>query len=92
MRDSRCLSLYAGASSIGATPMDDRLLLSRAEVASRLNISLRQVDRLLAANALPARRIGRTVRIHRNHVENFAFSDGRSNVISERKSGEAVAV
>ena len=72
--------------------MDDRLLLSRVEVASLLNISLRQVDRLLAAKALPARRIGRAVRIHRNHVESFAFSDYRSNVTNERKSGEVVAV
>ncbi len=72
--------------------MADTLLLSRREVARLLNISLRQVDRLLASKALPTRHIGRAVRIHRDHVESFARPGRESDGQFERGSKEAVAV
>ena len=72
--------------------MQDTLLLRRAEVAGLLNISLRQVDRLLVLKVLPTRRIGRAVRVPRHHVESFALSANQFGSQAGRENNEAAFV
>jgi len=58
----------------GATEQEKtgRLLLSKAESAYALNISLRKLDYLIAAKELGVRRIGSRVLITRRDLERFA--------------------
>ena len=54
------------------TTEKERLLLSKAESAYALNISLRKLDYLIAAKELGVRRIGSRVLITRRDLERFA--------------------
>jgi excisionase family DNA binding protein len=51
------------------------LAMSKAEAARMLGISLRTVDRLIAAKHLPVRRLGRRVLIPRNGLQNLLRGD-----------------
>ena len=46
-------------------------MLSREEVATILQLSVREVDRLLKAGAIPSARIGRLRRIHPQGVADY---------------------
>jgi excisionase family DNA binding protein len=48
------------------------LLVTREEAAEALRLSLRTVDKLLAAGQILARRVGRRVLIPRTEIERFA--------------------
>jgi excisionase family DNA binding protein len=49
-----------------------QLLVSKQEASRQLGISVRTLEKLLATKAIPARRIGRRVLLHRSVVERFA--------------------
>lgn len=49
--------------------MDAPLLLTRAQAAERLGVSLTTVDRWIAAKGLPAVRLDRLVRIPRDALD-----------------------
>jgi len=55
--------------------MQEKLLHTRREAAEMLSISLRQLDYLLAAGQLPARRIGRRRLISKKSLDSFARGD-----------------
>lgn len=48
------------------------LVVTREEAAEALRLSLRTVDKLLAAGQILARRVGRRVLIPRTEIERFA--------------------
>lgn len=50
------------------------LLLKVSEVCEELGIGRTKLFQLLRSNELRARRIGRSVRVHRDEVERFALS------------------
>ena len=52
-----------------------KLQFSREESAEILGLSLRTLDRLIAENQLPVRRIGRRVLITRDALETFTSRD-----------------
>jgi excisionase family DNA binding protein len=68
------------------------LLLSKADAAQALGISLRTVDNLLAARELPARRIGRRVLIRRNDLEQFARRDHGTKKASNPSTGTVAGI
>ncbi len=51
------------------------LIVTREEAAEALRLSLRTVDKLLAAGEMSARRVGRRVLIPRSEIERFASED-----------------
>jgi len=52
-------------------PESGGCLLTRAEAARTLALSVRKLDELISTGAVPAVRIGRAVRIERSAVEAF---------------------
>ena len=50
------------------------LVVTREEAAEALRLSLRTVDKLLAAGEISARRVGRRVLIPRTEIERFVRS------------------
>ena len=48
------------------------LVVTREEAAEALRLSLRTVDKLLAAGEMSVRRVGRRVLIPRSEIERFA--------------------
>ncbi len=50
----------------------EKLLYSRKEAAALLNVSYVTIDRLVKANRLPCRRLGRRVLFNLPDLENFA--------------------
>ena len=55
--------------------MAEKLLLNRFQTAEVLGISVRTVDSLISANALPLTRIGGRVLIRRHELEDFIRKD-----------------
>lgn len=49
-----------------------KILYSTADVAEALSVCRRTVLRLIKQGYLPAQRSGRTIRVHRKHVEALA--------------------
>ena len=64
-----------GDSTNGALRVDDKLLVSRREAATRLSISERAVDYLIANRALSTKRIGARVLIPVADLRRFANGD-----------------
>ncbi|MBZ5689161.1 MAG: helix-turn-helix domain-containing protein [Acidobacteriia bacterium] len=52
-----------------------KLLFTQKESAVALAVSLRTVQHLIESGALPVKRIGRRVLIHRKDLERFALGD-----------------
>ncbi|MFM8859036.1 MAG: helix-turn-helix domain-containing protein [Methylocystis sp.] len=59
-----------GLSEKGETPLQ---LLKISQAAWRLNVSEKSVRRLIEAGKLPVLRIGRSIRIHPQVIENMIF-------------------
>jgi excisionase family DNA binding protein len=57
------------------SPEPFKLLFTQKESAVALAISVRSVQHLIESGALPVRRIGRRVLVHRKHLEKFALGD-----------------
>lgn len=58
-----------------AVPAPFQILFSVKQAACALGISVRTTQSLISTKALPARRIGRRVLIHRKDLEHFARAD-----------------
>ncbi len=66
----------------------DKILVTRAEAARALGLSLRAIDYLLAGGKLVTRKVGRRRLIPRSELERFARRDHQSIVpASEAESG-----
>lgn len=53
----------------------DKLLISRAEAAAALSVSLRHLTQLISSGQLPVRRLGRRVLVSQAVLVNFAKRD-----------------
>ncbi len=53
----------------------DKLLISRAEAAAALSVSLRHLTAMISSGQLPVRRLGRRVLISQAVLMNFAKRD-----------------
>jgi excisionase family DNA binding protein len=51
--------------------MTNPLLLEKPEAAAELSLSVRQLERLIAASVIPAVRVGGAVRIRRSDLEAY---------------------
>jgi hypothetical protein len=71
-----------------SAPQIEKLLYSRKEVAYALSISTRGVDRLIASQTLPTRRLGGRVVIPASAVRSFADRVVRQDMLL--KDGEPV--
>ena len=58
----------------------DKILVTRAEAARALGLSLRAIDYLLAGGKLATRKVGRRRLIPRSELERFARRDHESIV------------
>lgn len=65
-----CDSVLAAASR--EREMPEQMLLDRHTAAEILSISVRTLDKLIAANKLPVCRIGRRVLLSKEDLEDFA--------------------
>ena len=64
------------ASNSGSAPGPNPLCFTRFEFADAFRVSVRTVDRMIAAGEIPVRRIrGKCVRILREDVEQYLNSD-----------------
>ena len=52
-----------------------KLLFTQKESAAALAVSVRTVQHLIESGALPVKRIGRRVLVHRRDLEKFALGD-----------------
>jgi excisionase family DNA binding protein len=62
------------------------LVVTRGEAAEALRLSVRTVDKLLAAGQLSARRVGRRVLIPRSEIERFADGHARASGVENAAS------
>lgn len=54
--------------------MPEQILLSKRQAAHALSISLRTLDKLIASEQIPVRKIGRRVLVSRSAIERFAVA------------------
>ena len=64
---------------------------TRAGVATRIGISLRMVDKLLASGQLPHYRIGRKVLVSEEHVQRYLSDAERAPVVPVRRRRKRAA-
>ncbi len=64
----------------------EKILLSRAEAAATLGLSLRSIDYLLSARKLAAKKVGRRTLVTRASLEKFCKSD-RQVALTESSAG-----
>lgn len=57
----------------------DVLVISKRDAAKALSVSVRSIERLIAAGRLPAVRVGGQVRISRDAIEQIAHGAMRSS-------------
>lgn len=66
---------FLGSQPTRSNPEPFKLLFTQKESAVALAISVRSVQHLIESGALPVRRIGRRVLVHRKDLEKFALGD-----------------